>query len=100
MPLRSELQEAQAALKNELSNSEVKDERIREFENTLEELSTRAEQQQQTISFLVSEKASLTASLERFEDAEASESTACRCQGGMLTIFRVARDVRTLPRGT
>ena len=50
------------------------DERIQELETQVSELSTHADQQQQTISLLVSEKAALTASVERLQDAEASEA--------------------------
>ena len=69
----TELHEAQASLANELSQAKGKDARIEELETSLQELSTRAEQQQQTISLLVSEKTQLTATVERLQDAETSE---------------------------
>lgn len=59
-------------MREELAAAEEKDVLIQELEATLKELSTRADQQQQTISLLVSEKTTLTTSLERLQDAETS----------------------------
>lgn len=67
-----ELQEAQASLREELGKTASKDANIHALEAELQELSTRTDQQQQTISLLVSEKTTLTASVERLEDADAS----------------------------
>jgi hypothetical protein len=68
----TELQEAQASMREELAKAEEKDVRIHELEAASQELSSRADQQQQTISLLVSEKTALTTSLERLQDAETS----------------------------
>ena len=60
-------------MKEEQETNQTLQARIAELEGSLEEVSGRAEQQQQTISFLVSEKAALTASLEHLEDADSSK---------------------------
>lgn len=79
--LPTELHEAQAALKDERTKVQLKDSRIQELESTVEELTSRTNQQQQAISLLVSEKATLTASVERLGDAETSSSKACYRSG-------------------
>ena len=60
-------------MRQELAKAEGKDERIHELETSLQELSTRADQQEQTISLLVSEKTALTTSVERLQDADTSQ---------------------------
>jgi hypothetical protein len=60
-----EYQEQRALLQQERSNTHGLESRVTRFESDLES-------QRQTIALLVSEKASLAASLERLEDAEAS----------------------------
>ena len=59
------------ALENERQNSTRLQEHIQNLDQYLHEYSGRAEQHQKTISLLVSEKASLSASVERLEGAEA-----------------------------
>ena len=66
------MNEIQAAFKDERTKVQLKDSRISELDSTIQELSSRAEQQQQTISLLVSEKAALATSVARLEDADSS----------------------------
>lgn len=82
--VRPGLAESQASLKDERTKVHLKDTRIEQLESTVQELTSRADQQQQTISLLVSEKSALTASVERLEDAESSTSNI-RPQGMILT---------------
>ncbi len=62
------------ALEGERQNSTRLQEQVQNLDQSLHEYSEHLEQQQQTISLLVSEKASLSASVERLEDAEAGMS--------------------------
>ena len=71
----AELNDAQAALKDERVKVATKDSQIAQLESAVTDITSQANQQQQTISLLVSEKAALTASVERLEDAEASKSS-------------------------
>ncbi|KAI0931438.1 hypothetical protein AcW2_000329 [Taiwanofungus camphoratus] len=66
----SKAQEMDIALHAEQNTSQVLNGRIRELEKNVQEYAGRIEQHQQTISLLVSEKASLTSSLERLQDAD------------------------------
>ena len=83
----SELQAAHASIREELSKAAEKDKKIHEFETQLQELTTRTEQQQQTISILVSEKATLTASVERLQDVEGGESIFLYCSLQLIHLF-------------
>lgn len=65
-----DLQRAKEFLVAEQANSIMLQNRIQELEKAAGELSEQTEQQRKTISLLVSEKASLTESVERLEDAE------------------------------
>ena len=61
-------------MESERTNSMKLQEQVQSLDRSLYEYAERAEQQQQTISLLVSEKASLSASVERLEGAEAGMS--------------------------
>ena len=74
LTFRTELHAANQTLENEKGRSASLEERIQDLEATLQEHYSRAAEQQQTISLLVSEKTSLTSSLERLEDADTSAS--------------------------
>ena len=74
LTLRLELQAANRNLESEKGRSASLEERIQDLEATLQEHYSRVAEQQQTISLLVSEKTSLTSSLERLEDADTSAS--------------------------
>lgn len=93
-----ELQEAQTLLRDERENTATKDSRIQELEVELQALSARAEQQQQTISLLVSEKTTLTASVERLQDAETSASQIAHyfTQSLYENYYRVTRNDLTV----
>lgn len=74
------------ALQSERATSQALQIRINSLGATVNDLSDRSEQQQRAISLLVSEKTTLTASLERLQDAESGASnlfefthTACSC---------------------
>lgn len=68
-----EMLESQATIKEERDKSQSLQNRIAELETSLSEMASRAEQQQQTISFLVSEKTTLTTSVERLQDVDSSK---------------------------
>ena len=74
LTFRLELQAAHQNLENEKGRSGSLEERIQDLEATLQEHYSRIAEQQQTISLLVSEKTSLTSSLEQLEDADTSAS--------------------------
>lgn len=66
----TEAQELDRTLQEERTTSQQLQDRVQELEQALDEVNNRVEQQQQTISLIVSEKTSLTASLERLQDAD------------------------------
>ncbi|KAH9949368.1 hypothetical protein B0H21DRAFT_838761 [Amylocystis lapponica] len=68
----AEASEMEAAFQTERSISQSLQGRIHELEQTMQRYTDQIGQQQQTISLLVSEKTSLTASLERLESAEST----------------------------
>lgn len=68
-----ELQDAQAALRDERTKVGQKEAQIEQLETVMQDLNSRVDQQHQTISLLVSEKTALTASVERLDDAENRE---------------------------
>lgn len=66
----SELHELERVLEEERSTSQHRQDRVDELKRSLEDANERVGQQQQTITLLVSEKTSLSASLERLQDAD------------------------------
>ena len=62
--------DAERALQAERQNSTKLQEQVQELDQSVHEFSEQIEQQQQTISLLVSEKASLTSAVERLEHTE------------------------------
>lgn len=66
----AEANESETALANERATASALRDQVESLERSLREYEERVEQQQQTISLLVSEKASLSAAVERLESAE------------------------------
>lgn len=65
-----DIQHVRESLDAERSNSMTLQSRVQELQRAAVESSAQMEQQHKTISLLVTEKASLTESVERLEDAE------------------------------
>ena len=67
---------AEQALQSERQNSTKLQEQVQALDQTIHEHTEQVRQQQQAISLLVSEKASLSAAVERLENMEQSNPTA------------------------
>ncbi|EMD32540.1 hypothetical protein CERSUDRAFT_118597 [Gelatoporia subvermispora B] len=76
--VEAKAQDTETALKVERAKSGSLSERLHELEGLVEKSSHEIQQQQQTISLLVSEKTSLTTAVERLEDAESRLKEADR----------------------
>ena len=77
LTIHTEYQETLAAYKDERTKVQIHENRIAELEPTVKELTSQTEQQQQAIALLVSEKNTLSATVERLQDAESSMCYTC-----------------------